>query len=259
MKIIIENTAKCETFVALFSHMKHFAEHINFMFQDDGFFVQGMDMTHVIIFEVTLPKTWFHVFELTQNVTIGINTNIMAKVLSVYDKTQQIEMSTDPDSDIFCIQYLQSSNKLVFDKTFEIPLLDIEYELLEIPEIDYQAEITLNSNVFATLVSQLKQFGENMTITCSEENILLSAHSLEKGKMMTNIPIDDLQEYSIEEDQTLELSFALKYISEVAMYQKVAKHIAIFISQDYPMKLLYTLDDEHARLVFFMAPKMGDE
>jgi proliferating cell nuclear antigen len=258
MKIVLENTGKCETFVTLFSHMKHFTEHINFIFQEDGLFVQGMDMTHVIIFEVTLPKTWFHVYELAQNVTIGINTNIMAKVLSVYDKTQQIEMSTETDSDVFCIQYLHSSNKLVFDKTLEIPLLDLEYELMEIPEIDYQAEITLNSNVFATLVSQLKQFGENLTITCSEENILLSAHSLEKGKMMTNIPIDDLHEYSIEEDQTLELSFALKYISEVAMYQKVAKHIGIFISQNYPMKLLYTLDEEHARLVFYMAPKMED-
>lgn len=258
MKIIIENANKCETFVTLFTHMKHFAEHINFIFQEDGLFVQGMDMTHVIIFEVTLPKTWFHLYELDKNVTIGINTHIIAKVLGVYDKTQQIELSTEIDSDVFCIQYLRSNNKLVFDKTLEIPLLDIEYELMEIPVIDYQAEITLNSNVFATLVSQLKQFGDSLTITCSEENILLSAHSLEKGKMMTNIPIDDLHEYSIEEDQTLEINFALKYISEVAMYQKVAKHIAIFISQDYPMKLLYTLDEEHARLVFYMAPKMED-
>jgi hypothetical protein len=47
-------------------------------------------------------------------------------------------------------------------QNFEIPLMDIECELLEIPDVDYDAELVIQSASFANTVSQLKQFGDIM-------------------------------------------------------------------------------------------------
>jgi hypothetical protein len=68
--------------------------------------------------------------------------------------------------------------KTVFDKNFEIPLMDIECELLEIPDVDYDAVI--QSASFANTVSQLKQFGDIMDIACSENEIKFVAKSGER-------------------------------------------------------------------------------
>lgn len=256
MKIGINSGTKCEIFVILFQQLKQFAEHINVMFDTNGLFIQGMDPSHIIIFELRLPSTWFSFYEVTESITIGINTIIISKVLNVHDKSQSMEISTG-DKDVLTIQYLNSSNKLVFDKLLEVPLLDIEYDLMEIPEMEYQAEFSLDSSTFATLINQMKQFSDNMTITCSEEKIHLSSHSEEKGKMMTHIPIDDLHEFAIEEDKTLEMTFAIKYIYDVTTYQKICKQISICVSENSPIKMMYEID-ENAHMVFFMAPRIDD-
>jgi hypothetical protein len=70
--------------------------------------------------------------------------------------------------------------KTVFDKNFEIPLMDIECELLEIPDVDYDAELVIQSASFANTVSQLKQFGDIMDIACSENEIKFVAKSGER-------------------------------------------------------------------------------
>lgn len=257
LKIVL---AKCEIFVTLFQRMTQFTEHVNMIFSEEGLYIQGMDHSHIIIFELTLPGSWFESYELEEKNTIGINTHIFSKVLGVYQKTQYIEISTT-ENDVLSVEFKGSDNKSVFDKSLEVPLLDIEYDLMEIPEIDYQAEISLDSSTFSTVINQLKQFGENMTITCSEEEINLSSHSEDKGKMTTNIPIDDVNEFAIEEGETLEMSFALKYIHDVSMYQKIANTISVHISKDMPMKMYYNLssnDEEKASLVFYMAPRIDD-
>jgi hypothetical protein len=68
-------------------------------------------------------------------------------------------------SDVLNI-FMECDIKTVFDKNFEIPLMDIECELLEIPDVDYDAELVIQSASFANTVSQLKQFGDIMDIAC---------------------------------------------------------------------------------------------
>jgi hypothetical protein len=67
-------------------------------------------------------------------------------------------------SDVLNI-FMECDIKTVFDKNFEIPL--DECELLEIPDVDYDAELVIQSASFANTVSQLKQFGDIMDIACS--------------------------------------------------------------------------------------------
>jgi len=138
-------------------------------------------------------------------------------------------------------------------------LIDIEEELLSIPSMDYQAELSLSTDKFANLISQLKDFGETLEIECSEDKITLSAHSSENGKMITRILIEDLTEFAIEENEKIQMEFALKYLYDICLYQKISKTIEIKISKDFPMRILYPLGAEQdATFLFYLAPKMAD-
>ena len=251
MRIQINNSSKCDTFVSIFQHLKQFTEHINIRFSEEEMFIQSMDAGRVLIFEIQLPAEWFNAYELgTGSTTIGIHTSLLYKILNVKEKNQEIVLSTK-DNEYLSIQLLNSPIKEIFDKQFEIPLLDLNYELMEIPEFDHQAEVSLASTTFATLINQLRIFGESVTIQCSEETIQLTADSIE-GKMTTNIPIDDLDEFAIEENKHLQLTFALKHIHDICLYHKIAKHIYIGISENYPMNLKYNISSENknARMSF---------
>ena len=272
MNIIIKNATKADIFVSLFQYISKFTENMNLMFENDRFYMQSINTSHVVIMEICLPKEWFDVYEIGENPnTIGVNTSLFYKVLKKREKTQQINICyNDAAEGQDRLQFFftgetkleddkDKKDNVIFDKDFEIPLIDIEEELLSIPSMEYQAELSLSTEKFANLISQLKDFGETLEIKCSEDKIILSAHSCENGKMITRILIEDLTEFSIEENEIIQMEFALKYLYDICLYQKISKLVDLKISKDFPMRIMYPLGDENdATLLFYLAPKMAD-
>lgn len=260
MELQIEDPIKCEQFVYMFQYMRQFSDFINIMFQNERMYIQCMDPAFVIVFEIILPSKWFSLYKLnTGEVTLGINSSILYKVLDARDKVQHIHIdSTEEKLNVHFVRPTETANsKKVFDKNFEIPLLDIQSDLMEIPVIDHQAELTMSGTTFAHLINQLRNFGDTMRVVCSEEKITLESESIDLGKMSVDVTIDDLEEFAIEEEKTMELGFSLKYLHDISLYQRIAKNILIGISDNSPLKASYCLDDD-ASLSFYLAPKMDD-
>jgi proliferating cell nuclear antigen len=136
--------------------------------------------------------------------------------------------------------------------------MDLDEEMMEIPTMDYQAEFSLPSANFASLVNQMKLFGDTLQFECSEDKIQMSAVSLDIGKMNVNIPIDDLNSFAINEGEELDLSFSITHLSSICAYSKISKDIDICITNNYPIRLTYLLNDSGAKFVFYLAPKISD-
>ena len=267
MNILIKNATKADIFVSLFQYISKFTENMNLMFEKERFYMQTINTSHVVILEICLPKEWFDVYEIGDTpISIGVNTSLFYKVLKKREKTQQINICySNEGQDRLQFFFTEDDeikkkeDELIFDKDFEIPLIDIEEELLAIPSMEYQAELSLSTDKFANLISQLKDFGETLEIECSEDKIILSAHSSENGKMITRILIEDLTEFSIEENEIIQMEFALKYLYDICLYQKISKLVDLKISKDFPMRIMFPLgNDADATLLFYLAPKMAD-
>lgn len=286
LNVIIQNQLKAELFTILFQHMKVFSEHINILFEKDRMFIQSMDSSRISIFEVSLPKEWFDTYELkdspcqnkeivtippersveeTQNskkpVTIGIHSFILFRVLSARDKTQEIHFNfnSNENQDILNIHFT-GNNKSEFDKHFEISLLDVDLELMSIPDNEPQAEFSVSSFHFANIINQLKMFGDNLDVFCSEEKIMLCSNSIEQGKMFVEIKIDDLSSFIIDEGGNIKMSFSLNSLHNICLYNKLSREVVISFKDSFPMKIVYSLfGHEHAKMTFYLAPKIGDE
>lgn len=274
MKIQISNLIKAETFAVIFQNMKLFAENINIIFMDDKMFIQAMDAGHVSILELNLPNVWFDKFEHT-NTTIGVNSIIFSKILSTRDKCQSIEIECDGNNlDTLLIKFI-SDNKNVFDKTFEMPLIDLDAEMMLVPDIDYQAEFILSSVNLYNLVNQLKMFGDTMDIECSEDKITLLSNSQDCGKMSAEINIDELTSFCIEEGEQIKMSFSLIHLHYITQFNKLSKEVELKFKREYPLQVVYNLEgtvgsqlptyDENGvsqsivpTLRFYLAPKISD-
>ena len=84
------------------------------------------------------------------------------------------------------------------------------------------------------------------------------SESVDCGKMYVDIPIDDLNSYAIEEDETLDLSFSISHLKNICLYSKIAKDIDIYLKRDFPIKLVYNLNGTNAYANFYLAPKIDD-
>jgi len=262
MKILISNIQKAEVFTTIFQNIKLFSDKINVAFDDERVHIQTMDNSHVSIIEISIPKSWFDAYSVVRTTTIGIHTPILFKILGTRDKSQSIQLEYDNDQDDkLRIQFSDGlvSEKKCFDKHFEMPLMDIDSDGIGIPDIDYQSKFTLESFHFSNLVNQLKLFGDTIQITCTENNIMMNSYQPESGKMSVEIKNDDLSYFEIEENKELNLSFSLTYMYNISAFHKIAKDVEVNLSEDYPMKVIYYLGQEDAKISFYLAPKIGDD
>ena len=267
MNVIIRDPAKADKFATMFQHMKVFSDHINIMFEESRLYVQCMDSAHVSIVELVLPAEWFDTYEQThdQNVVIGLSSAMLYKILNSRDKSQQMAIVLDsPTADLVCIHFTQINKnadlnpKHEFDKRFELPLMTIDSELMNIPDMECQAELTLRSSHLASIVSQLRMFADTMSIECSEDKIVMASRSNDQGKMFVEINIDDVSGFAIDEGCELNLSFALTYLHNMCLYNKLSEEIELRFSANYPMKVVYHLGTG-ASMSFFLAPKIDDD
>jgi proliferating cell nuclear antigen PCNA len=271
MNIIITNKEKARGFTGIFQHLKLFCEHVNIMFEKNRVYAQGMDASHISIFELYIPSEWFDTYDHPGdgNIVIGLNVAMFFRILNTRDDVQEIHIGYNPDNeDTLQIDFSTKTKTSAFDKHFELPLIELSTDMMEIPTTDYQAEFSLDASNFANIVGQLKQFGSDLQIKCGEEEIRLISNSSESGNMSVVVPIDDLTMFAINEGETLHLSFSLSHLVNICAFHKVSSTINIKISDNYPLKAMYLLekmaDDEEdettkARLVVYLAPRMTDE
>jgi proliferating cell nuclear antigen len=282
MEIVIRNSEHADKFAAIFQHIKLFTDHIAIICSETHMRMQCMDNAHVAILEMSLPAGWFDVYTLTdqKDIRIGFNATYLHRILSSRDKEQQIQLVfSSEDTDRLMIhltkpeEHLAESSSVTnggkvkekkhatntFDKHFELPLLDIEEEGMEIPEIEYTAELAMHSAQFADIITQLKMFGDTMEVQCSEERIALASTSQDQGKMFVEIGINDLSEFAIDEGADLALSFSLTYLKHFCAYSRISDLISIKFGESYPMRISYSLGETgDANLVFYLAPKIND-
>jgi len=260
MNITINSTGKAELFGLLFQHIRLFTEHVNLTFDKEKMFMQSMDSARVSVFEITLPSTWFDNYEHTSvsAITLGIPATMLFKILNTRDKQQDTEIIYNENDDKLFVNF-SSQNTSVFNKRFELPLIDLDCDLMEIPYTESEAEFSIDSTTFANLINQLKIFGDTIEIQCTEDKIILHSISIEAGKMLVDINIDDLTEYSITEGEIMKLSFSLSMLHNICMYNKISKEVEIHLIKDFPMKIVYALGDDNARFTFYLAPKIGDD
>lgn len=256
MKVIISNKHKKELFVALFQTLKNCSTHVNVKFKKELLHIQGMDKSHICLFDVKIQKKWFDEYEIIEDNNICIDANIFHMIISNKNEGLNIIIRSENDDNLNVDLLSVEHSKGEFNKYFKIPLADFDYEEMEMPNTDYDAEFSISSKKICDIVSQMIMFGTDISIKCSEEKIDLITNGV-TGEMLVNIPIEDLNEYTIVEGEIINLSYSLSYINKMCLTNKLSTEIQFFISEDYPMKLCYDLGDDSS-IVFYIAPKMTD-
>lgn len=256
ISIELHDFSKIETFSTIFQNMKFITDQINIVCSEERLYIQTMDTSKISILEISIPATWFHSYICTESVTIGVSSSLFHKIVSTRDKTQVIKMTYNNDTDRLFFE-MSSENKKAFDRSFEIPLIDLECDTMTIPDMDYQAELSMPSSSFATLISQLKTFGETLDFVCNESKLELISKTGDQGQMMVSVGIEELSSFSIDEDAEINVSYSLNHLHVICAYSKICKEVEIRVSNDIPLRLDYKSED--LTIKYFLAPKMNED
>jgi len=258
MRIQISDKKKKDIFVSVFQVLKNCSSLICVMFETELVHIQGMDKSHVCLFDVKLHKNWFTNYDIIDSTKICFDSNVFHSIISTKSENQDliIKMNSD-EQDVLYVNFESiEAKKGDFKKSFKMPLAEYEYEEMNIPTVDYDADFSLLSKQITDMFSQLNNFGNDIIINCSETSISLTTNGI-TGEMRVDIPIDDLSSYSIVEGEDITLTYSLAYINKMCITNKLSADVEFSLSNECPMKISYDLGDDSS-MIFFMAPKMND-
>jgi proliferating cell nuclear antigen PCNA len=257
MRAVISESKKSVKFTVLFNHLKQFTHNILLNFKTDGLYIQCLDDSHCCLFECNLSSKWFSTYDVKEAVTIGINLGMFYKVLNARHETQAIELCLHNNKpDLVFINFIMGASGN-FDKFFELSLIDIEMELMNVIINDTLVDLHIETKTFCEMISQFMIFDDILTITFNEDKISLKASGSD-GKMRTELRLDDVKEYVTAESITLVQSYSLKYINMMCHFNKLSADLYMGFSDTMPMLMKYDLgEDSYAN--FHLAPKISDE
>jgi len=246
--------AKKDLFISIFHLLKNCSTSINAIIDKQFFHIQGMDKSHICLFDVVLQNSWFEEYNVSQNTNICFDTNTFFSIISMKCDNNELFMKmTDTNNDSLYISFASNTSH---KKMIKLPLLEYEYDEMNINTVDYDAEFSLLSKQVTDHFNELEHFGDDIAIRCSENEIQFNTKSV-KGEMGISIPIDDLTQYSIVENEKITLTYSISYINKMCISNKLSKEILFFLSNDCPMKIKYDLGIDGS-LSFYIAPKIPD-
>jgi len=261
MKIILIEKTKKDKLLSLFQLIKLSSQTIHFYFQETKLFIQGMNSSHSSLFEIYLEYEWFDYIE-KEILSFTIDSNIFYSILAISSENQFLLLENAINNEKLSISYINNKEIISYlpsyvfiesthyNKYFEIHLIDIEYDVLNIPVLEYDAEMSICPKIWNELLTQLSLFADKIKIKCNEEEIELKSIG-DQGEMKINIPIDNIQEYSITEGEEMEMLFHLNLLSKLSLTTKLTSSMSISFKKDYPLQIKYIFDKNV--LVFYVS------
>ena len=262
MKFILVEKTKKDKFLSIFQLLKHSTQTIHFYFNEDRVYIQGMNSGHSCLFELFLEYEWFDYFE-KENISLIVDINIFISILSIASDNQFLMIEFEKEKeDKLNISYIQNKEIITYlpqykfqesshyNKFFEITLMELEEDLLSIPELEYDAEMAICPKIWSEVLSQLALFADKINIKCNEEMIELKSLG-EQGEMKIDIPIDNIQEYSINEGEEMDMLFNIQLLSKLSLTTKLTNSVNISFKKDFPLQIKYPFDKNI--LVFYVA------
>jgi proliferating cell nuclear antigen len=240
--------------------MKDLCKDVNFDCSEKGLQVQSMDSSHVALVSLLLRESAFSEFKCDRATSLGMNVDSLGKIFKMCGPTDSLKLRWQNDADTVNFQCESGQDDRIAD--FELKLMQIESEHMEIPEQQYPVIAKLPSAEFLKVCRDLKEFGETMQIQASKDGIRFSV----QGDVGTgNVVLKPREAEKPEERVTLKVTeavtatFALRYLVTFAKAAPLCSTVELGLGPDSPLSVKYELENaDNGFMQFYLAPKIDE-
>jgi len=240
--------------------MKDLCKDVNFDCSERGIQVQSMDSSHVALVSLLLREAAFSDYKCDRAVSLGMNVESLAKILRMCGPADSLKLKADTGADHVSFQCESADDDRIAD--FEMKLMEIESEHMEIPEQSYKVIVRMPSSEFQKICRDLKEFGETMQVQASKEGIRFSVNGdIGSGNVMLKPREAEKPEdkVSLTVHESVTATFALRYLANFSKAAPLCGSVELCIGADAPLSVKYELEkSENGFLQFYLAPKVDE-
>jgi len=240
--------------------MKDLCKDVNFDVSERGLQVQSMDSSHVALVSLMLREAAFSEFKCDRAVSLGMNVESLSKVFKMCGNHDSLRLRHDNESDKVTFICESSEDDRIAD--FELKLMEIESEHMEIPEQQYKVVCRMPSVEFQKICRDLKEFGETMQIQASKEGIRFTVvGDVGTGNVMLKPRESEKPEerVALTVQEQVNATFALRYLTNFSKAAPLSGSVELGLSPDTPLSVKYDIESaDNGHMQFYLAPKIDE-
>jgi len=240
--------------------MKDLCKDVNFDCSEKGLQVQSMDSSHVALVSLFLRESAFAEFKCERPTSLGMNVESLAKILKMCGPSDSLKIQWKGGADTVGFQCESGADDRIAD--FDLKLMQIESEHMEIPDQQYKVTVRLPSAEFQKICRDLKEFGETMQIKASKEGITFSVQGdIGGGNVMLKPRESEKPEekVALTVHEPVTATFALRYLVNFAKAAPLCGAVELGLGPDAPLLVKYELEKaDNGFMQFYLAPKIDE-
>jgi proliferating cell nuclear antigen len=233
---------------------------VNFECSEKGLQVQSMDSSHVALVSLMLKESAFSEFKCERPTSLGMNVGSLGKILKMCGTSDSLRLRWKSEADTVTFQSEGGDQDRISE--FDMKLMNIESEHMEIPDQQYKVVANLPSSEFQKICKDLKEFGETMSIKASKEGIAFSvAGDVGTGNVMLKPRESDKPEERVKltVHEPVTATFALRYLVNFAKAAPLCGTVELGLGPDSPLLVKYDLgNSDNGHMQFYLAPKIDE-
>lgn len=247
MKLVLSNKDKVAKFRNIFKYINSISKEVLLTVKGDGLYTQGLDTANICLFDINIKSDWFDKFEFDkkdpEHFLVGLSCELVFKLFSCIRDGQQLEIILNPDKpDYMFVNFINSND---MDKSFEIRLIDIDPNHLEVPIEEAELDLLIETVEFKRLINEMALFSNNVDFVCNSDgdHLELTGTGDLTGKMTVKIKDENVKYFGILEDTNLKVRFDTKYLQDISNLEKITPYLHISCSNNKPIIINYIIDD----------------
>jgi len=198
-------------------------------------------------------------FKCERATSLGLNVESLSKILKMCGGNDSLKVRWQSGADTVGFQCDGGDDRIA---DFDLKLMQIESEHMEIPEQQYKVVAKLPSAEFQRICRDLREFGETMHVKATKEGITFSV----KGDMGTGNVMLKPRESEKPEDRValtvhepVTATFALRYLVCFSKAAPLCGSVELGLGPEAPLLVKYDLDNaDNGHMKFYLAPKIDE-
>lgn len=210
----------------------------------------AMDPANVAMVIFKLFSSCFTEYDVKKGQEIAINLSNLKQILKRVNPADLLSLELTGDNK------LEIQMKGASTRTFSVPIIDIEEKEQKIPELSFAVTITTPCSVFNSAIEDADIVAESVTFIADDKKFTVQAEG-DLSKARIEIKGDDTKIVAQTRD-TVKAKYSIEYLKKMTGGSKLADHVDISFSKDYPLKLEYKAVDK-MMLGFILAPRVESD
>ena len=248
-RIIEIKTVQSNAIRILFEALKDILTDVNIQISPDGLKIISMDGSKQAVVNLKLESNKFEKFYCQSSIKAGLNMTSLYKIIKSVKNNDIITFYILAESSTKLNILIENREKKTNILTV-LKLLDIDEDILSIPNIEFDTVKTMPSNDFQSYIRELSIITNKVTLESNNNNFSLSG---EGDFAETKINVGDSNNGEITTDHYAKGTFYIKYLLLFTKSTNLCTTVEIYLKNQFPLILVYNVANL-GKLQYCLAP-----